>query len=56
MTVRIPQICNLAGMDFIENSNIDGSCLNKGKLLLHRKDTAALAKNLCRFVKFLPLA
>ena len=41
--------CNSAGMDFIDNSNIDGACLNRGKLHLNRKKAAALAKNLCRF-------
>ena len=34
--------CNSAGMDFIENSNNDGSCLNRGKLQLYRKGTTTL--------------
>ena len=38
-------------MDFIDNSNIDRSCLNRGKLHLNRKGTAALAKNFIRFVR-----
>ena len=42
-------------MDFIGNSNIDGSCLNRGKLHLNRKDTAALAENFCMSVKSLLL-
>ena len=42
-------------MDFIDNSNIARSCLNRGKLELNRKGTAALAKNLCRFVRSLPV-
>ena len=42
-------------MDFIGNSNIDGSCLNRGKLHLNRKDTAALAEKFCRSVKSLLL-
>ena len=29
--------CNTAGKDFIKNSNIDGSCPNRGKLHLSRK-------------------
>ena len=29
-------------MDFIDNSNIDGSCLNRDKLTLNRKRTAAV--------------
>ena len=47
--------CNSAGMDFIDNSNIDGSRLNRGKLHLNRKETAAVAKNFCRFVRSLPV-
>ena len=31
------------------------SCLNRGKLHLNRKGTAALAKNFCRFVRSLPV-
>ena len=42
-------------MDFIDNSNIDGSCLNRGKLHLNRKGIAALAKKFCRFVRALPV-
>ena len=47
--------CNSADMEFLDNSNIDGSCLNRGKLHLNRKGTAALAKNLYRFVRSLPV-
>ena len=42
-------------MDFIDNSNIDGSCLNRGELHLNRKGSAASAKNFCRFVRSLPV-
>ena len=42
-------------MDFIDNSNIDGSCLIRGKLHLNRKGAAALAKNLCKSVRSLPV-
>ena len=42
-------------MNFIDNSNIDGSCINRGKLPLNRKGIAAIAKNLCRFVRSLPV-
>ena len=42
-------------MDFIDNSNIARSCLKRGKLDLNRKGTAALAKNLCRFLRSLPV-
>ena len=51
---KLENCCNSAGMDFIDNSNIDGSCLNRGKLHLNRKGTAALAKNFCRFARSLP--
>ena len=50
---KIKNYCNSAGMVFIDNANIDGSYLNRGKLHLNRKGTAALAKNLCRFVRSL---
>ena len=52
---KLKNYCNSAGVDFIDNSNIDGSCLNKGKLHLNRKGTAALAKIVCRFVRSLPV-
>ena len=42
-------------MDVTDNSNIDGSCLKRGKQHQDRKEAAALGKNLCRFVKSLPL-
>ena len=46
---------NSAGIDFIDNSKIDGSCLNRGKLHPNRKGTTALAKIFCRFVRSLPV-
>ena len=48
---KLKNYCNATGMNFIDNSSIDGSCLNRSKLLLNRIGAAALAKNLCRFVK-----
>ena len=50
---KLKNYCNSAGMDFIDNSNIDGSCLNRGKLHLNRIGTAALAKNLRSFLRSL---
>ena len=41
-------------MSFIENLNIHGLCLNRGKLHLNGKRAAVLAKYLCRFVRYLP--
>ena len=52
---KLKNYCNSAGMGFIDNSNIDGSSLNRGKLHLNRKGAAALAKDLCRFVRSLPV-
>ena len=52
---KLKNYCKSAGMDFIDNSNIDGSCLNRGKLHLNRKGIAALAKKFCRFVRALPV-
>ena len=52
---KLKNCCNSAGMDFVDNSKIDGSCLNRGKLHVNRKGTAALAKNFCRFVRSLPV-
>ena len=52
---KFQNYCNSAGIDFIDNSNIERSCLNRGKLDLSRKGTVALAKNLCRFVRSFPV-
>ena len=41
---KLRNYCNSAGKYFIYNSKIDGPCQNRGKLLLNRKGTAALAK------------
>ena len=53
---KLKNYCNSAGMDFIDNSIIEKSCLNRGKLGLNRKGTAALAKNLCRFLRKIELS
>ena len=39
---KLKNYCNSADMDFIDNSNIDGSCLNRGKLHLNRKGTTKI--------------
>ena len=52
---KLKNYCNSVVMDFIDNSNIDGSCINIDKLHQNRTRTAALAKNLCRFVRSLPV-
>ena len=55
LTINLRKYCTSAGTDFIGNFNINGSCLNRGKLHLNRKGTAALAESLCRFVTSLPV-
>ena len=40
-------------MSFIDNNNIDRSCLNKGKLHLNRRALSHLADNFKKFVGFL---
>ena len=52
---KLQNYCNSAGIDFIDNSNIERSCLNKGKLDLRRKAIVALAKDLCRFASSFPV-
>ena len=52
---KLKNYCNSAGMDFIFNSNIDGSCRNRDKLHLNRKGTVALAKSFCSFVRSWPV-
>ena len=42
--IILKNYCNSAGMDFINNSDIDGSYLNRAKLHLNRKGTATLEK------------
>ena len=52
---KLINYCNSADMDFTENSSIKAVFLNRGKLHLNTKSAAALAKNLCKLVKSLPL-
>ena len=50
--------CNSKGLSFIDNNNIDRSCLNKGKLHLNRRGSSYLAnnfKNLLVLYENLPL-
>ena len=42
--------CNGKGLSFIDNNNIDRSCLNKGKLHLNRRGSSYLANNFKKFV------
>ena len=43
---KLNKLCKSKGMFFVDNSNIDGTCLNKSKLHLNRKGTGALVKNM----------
>ena len=42
---RLEKCCKGNEFFFIDNSNIDASCLNKSKLHLNRKGTSYLANN-----------
>ena len=42
---RLEKYCKGNEFFFIDNSNIDASCLNKSKLHLNRKGTSYLANN-----------
>ena len=47
---RLEKYCKGNEFFFIDNSNIDGTCLNKSKLYLNRKDTYYLANNFRKYV------
>ena len=42
---RLQKCCLSNGLNNIDNTNIDASCLNRGKLYLNRQDTSILADN-----------
>ena len=42
---RLQKYCLSKGLLFVDNSNIDASCLNRGKLHLNRQGTSILADN-----------
>ena len=44
------RFCNSNGLSFIDNNNIDRTCLNKGKLHLNRRGSSYLANNFKKFV------
>ena len=47
---KLQRFCNGKGFSFIDNNNIDRSCLNKGKLHLNRRGSSYLANNFKKFV------
>ena len=50
---KIQSLCTSKGLPFIDNSNIDKSCLNKSKLHLNRRGLYFLADNFKKFVNSL---
>ena len=50
---KLQQFCTSKGLSFIENNNIDKSCLNKGKFHLNRRGSSFLANNFKKFVNAL---
>ena len=42
---RLQKYCLSKGLLFVDNRNIDASCLNRGKLHLNRQGTLILADN-----------
>ena len=47
---KIQSLCTSKGLSFIDNSNIDKSCLNRRKLHLNRRGSSFLANNFKKFV------
>ena len=47
---KLQRFCTSKGLSFIDNNNIDKSCLNKGKLHLNRRGASFLANNFKKFV------
>ena len=50
---KIQSQCTSKGLSFIDNSNIDKSCLNRNKLHLNRRGYSFLANNSKKFVNSL---
>ena len=42
---NLENLCKGKGIKFINNNNIDGSCLNRSKLYLNKSETALLVCN-----------
>ena len=47
---KLQRFCNGKGLSFIDNNNIDRSCLNKGKLHLNRRGSSYSANNFKKYV------
>ena len=50
---KLQRFCTSKGFSFIDNNNINKSCLNKGKLHLNRRGSSFLANNFKKFVNAL---
>jgi hypothetical protein len=48
---KIEEFCNNMGFEFIDNQNIDNSCLNGSNLHLNSKGSAYLAVNFIKFIR-----
>ena len=47
---KLKSFCEGKGLYFLDNENIDGSCLNRGRLHLNRKGTSMMKKNISNFI------
>ena len=47
---KLENLCKDKGMIFINNRNIDSTCLNRSKLLLNKSGTSLLIKNFSKAV------
>ena len=52
MNIKLKELCEENLIDFIDNSNIDESCLGERKLHLGKKGNAYLASNFIKYVKY----
>ena len=50
---KLQRFCTSKGLSFIDNNNIDKSCLNKGKFHLNRRGSSFLANDFKKFVNAL---
>ena len=48
---KLENLCKGKGIKFINNTNIDGSCLNRSKLHLNKSGTALSVKNFSQALK-----
>ena len=52
---KLQRFCTSKGLSFIDNNNIDKSCLNKGKFHLNRRGSSFLANDFKKFVKYVQI-